>query len=144
MYWVYGPFGLDWNPSMIYFDHKLASPLSTISILLGCGIYEEELFGGNIKVNGNILKNCKNSVLKCKDMEQMVEDLFKNRKTKYGEVEYLSIYKPEIHESQCTFCPKPVYKLSNDEVIEIYKKSKLSPSPSRGLPNKKYMRLTFF
>ena len=101
----------------IYFDHKLASPISTLSVIIGCGIVLEK----NVvkDVVGTLLKNCNNA-------DEYLEDISKFTKL-YDideEGENKMIYDPEIHEHICIGCPIAVYKLQPLEIVVFYKKLK--------------------
>lgn len=99
----------------VYFDHKLASPISTLSVVIGCGIVLEN---NNVKnVVGTLLKNCNNT-------DEYLEDI--SNFTKLYEMdeegENKLIYDPEIHEHICIGCPITVYKLQPLEIVVFYKK----------------------
>lgn len=117
-YTVYGGFNFSYKDLFpIYFDHKLASPISTLSVIIGCGIVVEN----NVvkDVVGTLLKNCNNA-------DEYLEDISKF--TKLYEVdeegENKMIYEPEIHEHICIGCPITVYKLQPLEIVVYYKKLK--------------------
>jgi hypothetical protein len=137
-----------------YFDHKLAGPASSPALILGCGIvispselfpkihnkdqiYEidEDDYGINInkiKICGSLLNNCsglnKNRKLKIKGL---IIDLYKM---------YENSYDPDKHEDICVMCPKPVYKLKENELILFksasYKISKIQSERKYKSPKK--------
>lgn len=123
-------------PQNIYFDHKLASPISTIAAsVIGCGfvlsptkiikwlrdkgcrIEQRQKYGGTFTVGncslkempyfstGNLMQNCRDvSNLQCAD--RFIENLYYDMRP----------YDPDRDESCCILCPKPVYKLTNEEI----------------------------
>jgi hypothetical protein len=104
------PYGTWQNIVPIYFDHKLASPLSTISSVLGCGIVPKTLSKENkISIIGNLLNNC----LDYKDLDSNLKKIvvnftgslyIKNQK-----------YEPSSDEPACIYCPKPIYKYKDSD-----------------------------
>jgi hypothetical protein len=101
----------------IYFDHKLASPISTLSVIIGCGIVVEKNVVKNVV--GTLLKNCNNA-------DEYLEDIstFTKLYDRDEEGENKIIYDPEIHEHICIGCPITVYKLQPLEIVVFYKKLK--------------------
>ena len=100
----------------VFLNHKLASPVSTMPYILGCGIV---LSPTSIRIDcdngdtdkdivsvGPLLKSCNNreGMIKFKDeIDEYKRQLFSyTRGTKYDQ---------DIHEDVCLYCHKPVYKL---------------------------------
>ena len=89
-----------------YFDHKLASPVSTLSTILGCGIVLSEK---KISAVGSLLKNCNVSESEMNIVNIFKLKFFENKDNKYD---------PDSDESVCTYCPYPVYKYSQEDICK--------------------------
>jgi hypothetical protein len=99
-------YNIDWqNTTAVYFDHKLASPVSTVSVILGCGIVPRDISRSDKPESlGNLLNNC--------SKQYIINDEILQFKLRIYE-EDDSTYDPETDESACINCPKPVYKYDN-------------------------------
>lgn len=88
----------------IYFDHKVASIVSTLSIIIGCGLVISPE-RGDIQYTGPLLKNCsKISESEKLSIEELITIFFANK------------IKDNRKNDTCSFCPKPVYKLTKEEI----------------------------
>lgn len=93
-----------------YFDHKLASILSTLSIILGCGwvisTNLDKIKRMPITYVGPIIKNCNSLSEKTKiNIEKFIYNIAIN---------------PAIVDiNACSFCPKPVYSLNKEEIFSL-------------------------
>lgn len=87
----------------VYFDHKLASPVSTVSIILGCGIVPKD-FSKSVKVEkiGNLLKNCSKDYYASEEVQQFAVKYYEDFKSYNTDDEKL-----------CINCPKAIYKYKN-------------------------------
>lgn len=102
----------------IYFDHKIASPVSCPSIILNCGL----VIGDDIvKIIGPIVKNCYKD-----SRDNEILDLYREE-----EDEKFQKYNPEKHEDLFTGCPIPPYKITNYRLSEIKKSHRKSRRKSR-------------
>ena len=121
-----------------YFDHKLASPVSAPSLILGCGIvispselfpgffdYEEDeiLFTSDvvnkIKIRGSLLNNCSGlNESRIKQIKQLIIDLYQDHSDNEDSFQIGgNKYDSDKHENICVMCPKPVYKLKKNESV---------------------------
>ena len=110
----------DANPKLIalvWFDHKLADPISTISVLLGCGLVvpytfrnKKLIIKGPPKMLGSLLKNCGNTseTIKKKRME-FLQKFYSSEAspTPTGYKDHK--YNPQ-DKYACGNCPAPFYK----------------------------------
>jgi len=114
-YLLYGGIGLSTNDIYpIYFDHKLASPVSTLSVILGCGFVvdiDDDGYVESVKIAGSLLKNCPIGNL--------------TEMKKFSKLYKLQNYDPNLHEDICIECPKTIYKLKPKEVELLYYRMKL-------------------
>lgn len=99
----------------IYFDHKMASTTSTLSVILGCGIAissKKLLTDPNAAptYRGPIIKNCTIDKKEIDNIFSFLVDMYLKREKynkKYNEV--------------CSFCPKPIYTFTNEELKSYHK-----------------------
>ena len=99
----------------IYFDHKIASVVSTLAVILGCGISistQKLLTNPNAapKYGGPIIKNCTINKKEIDDIFSFLVNIYLKRSpysTKYNEV--------------CSFCPKPIYTYTKEELKSYHK-----------------------
>jgi hypothetical protein len=105
LYEEFFPYNIEWkNTTAIYFDHKLASPVSTVSVILGCGIVPTDISkSGEAETAGNLLNNCSKQYIINDEISQFKVRLFQDMES----------YDPDTDESACIDCPKPVYKYDN-------------------------------
>jgi hypothetical protein len=102
----------------VWFDHKLSSPVSTISIILGCGLsvpYNKSTnkIIGKVKILGNLLQNCNTATRDYQNIQSLVDKFYvqKGKKSKYEQCE--TTYDPDSDEGICIYCPLPFYKFFN-------------------------------
>ena len=99
----------------IYFDHKMASTVSTLAVILGCGIAissKKLLTDPNASptYKGPIIKNCTINKEEIDNIFSFLVDMYLKREkynTKYNNV--------------CSFCPKPIYTFTNEELKSYHK-----------------------
>ena len=97
----------------IYFDHKMASTISTLAVILGCGIAissQKLLTDPNAAPTyiGPIIKNCSIDKKEVENIFSFLVNIYLERKeqsSKYNEV--------------CSFCPKPIYTFTSEELKEF-------------------------
>ena len=106
-----------WHPYQVsalfpvFFDHKVASIVSTLSLMLNCGFYYDD---EGIKYYGTILNNCTMSPSAILAIDKLWEET------------YIMESKPDsaVINSVCSFCPRPIYKLSVEEVLARFEQMK--------------------
>jgi hypothetical protein len=118
------------NCSIVWFDHKLAAPVSTISPILGCGIaviYDPNDNKFTLHANGSLLKNCPlKEEISVKQKIKFLNFINKfysipinnyNKNPNYANQSF-SVqhpkYDPQTDEDACIYCPRPFYKLFNE------------------------------
>ena len=104
----------DANPKLIslaWFDHKLADPISTISVILGCGLvipYTSKegklVILGEPRMLGSLLKNCEGTSQAIMKKRQTFLQKFYSSKAKYK-----NRYTVQ-DKYACGNCPRPFYK----------------------------------
>ena len=99
----------------IYFDHKIASIVSTLAVILGCGISissQKLLTNPNAAptYTGPIIKNCTINKKEVENIFSFLVNIYLKKEkysTKYNEV--------------CSFCPKPIYTYTEEELKSYHK-----------------------
>jgi hypothetical protein len=102
------------NPQLIslaWFDHKLADPISTISVILGCGLvvpYTSKegklVILGEPRMMGSLLKNCEGTSQAIMKKRQAFLQKFYSSKAKYE-------HRYNVQDKYaCGSCPRPFYK----------------------------------
>jgi hypothetical protein len=94
----------------VYFDHKIASNVSTLACILGCGIVLS-LKSLKYSYKGPIIKNCSINETEKNNISEYLLDVYIKKEP----------FK-KIYNNACSFCPKPIYKLSKDEIDSYIKK----------------------
>ena len=89
----------------IYFDHKIASIISTLSVIIGCGVIVTPK-DCKAKFVGPLIKNCE---LKDKNDIENVEKLIENL--------YTSYIATKSDNNICSICPKPIYKYRKEDIL---------------------------
>jgi len=94
----------------VWFDHKLSSPVSTISVILGCGLsvsynHQTNKMIRPVKMMGSLLRNCPIRITE--EMRSFMNRFYGEKKEEDNE------YDPEMDEKVCTGCPIPFYKLDD-------------------------------
>jgi len=97
--------------SLVWFDHKLADPISTISVLLGCGLvvpYTSKqgklVILGEPRMLGSLLKNCQGTTQAIMKKRQAFLQKFYSSNAKYD-----NRYNVQ-DKYACGNCPHPFYK----------------------------------
>ena len=91
----------------IYFDHKISSIVSTLSVIIGCGVVLFKDDTDPIFV-GPLVKNCQKLTDK---EERKIEILIHNLYKSY------TIHKDDTQ--TCSICPKPIYALREKEIKDM-------------------------
>jgi hypothetical protein len=87
---------MNFNMTSIYFDHKLASPVSTVSVILGCGIVPQKLsISDKNESIGNLLNNCSKEYVINEEILRFKSKLYKDYKDTEEE------YDSAVDESSC-------------------------------------------
>ena len=89
----------------IYFDHKIASIISTLSVIIGCGVVVTPK-DCKAKFVGPLIKNCE---LLDKNDKENIEKLIENL--------YMSYIATKADNNICSICPKPIYKYRKDDIL---------------------------
>jgi hypothetical protein len=108
----------DSNPkhiSLVWFDHKMADPVSTISVILGCGLVVPYTFRkGNLEIKGkpimldSLLKNCQEPSQAIMKKRQEFLQKYYSSTSGTKDAKYSS-YTPQDRYA-CGSCPPPFYK----------------------------------
>jgi hypothetical protein len=89
----------------IYFDHKIASIISTLSVIIGCGVIVTPK-DCKAKFVGPLIKNCDFTENQDKEnVQKLIENL------------YVSYIAKKEDNNICSICPKPIYKYRKEDML---------------------------